>query len=707
MPEPSILDYLKALLGGRPRPEVPALPKGKVARVASKRTPTPRTGSLFKFNRLPWRSGLAFLLFLIAQRLWSQPHDTWLPGILLGLIAVGLTIWAARFGEWRMPEAEAEKSKKQTLILRREPLMFALLFFGLTFLFSGGNRFNFINVTFWLLSIIFTLIAFWQSNQRPRAAWNAFRERFSQREWTLNFSRWALLVLFVFALAAFFRFSQLESIPPEMTSDHAEKLLDVYDVVNGQTSIFFTRNSGREPLQFYLTAAVADIFGTGVSFLSLKLGTVILAFISLIYTYLLGKEIGGRWVGLFALFFTGLGYWPNLLARTALRFSLYPTFAAPVLYYLLRGLRRGSLNDFLLSGLFLGIGLHGYTSFRIMPFVAIAAVLIYLLHKAKPEMRKRAVIGLTLLALVSLVVFTPLIRYAIDNPGDFAFRMTSRMFESERAYPGSALLIFPMNVLRALGMFNYSGGNIWLVGLVERPAFDLISAALLLLGVVLVGIRYWRQRRWQDLFLLLALPLLMLPSSLSIAFPEENPAMNRASGAWIPAFILCAIALDALLHGLREKLGGKTGLRLAQGLGVLILILFARSNYNLFFKEYAPLYGLYSWNTSELGRVIADYSNTFGTRDSAWVVAFPHWVDTRLVGMNAGYIEHDYAIAPDQLSNTLVVAPPKLFLLQPADGASLDALRQLYPEGLYSLHTSAVPSKEFGVFFVPAQESDQ
>jgi len=45
-------------------------------------------------------------------------------------------------------------------------------------------------------------------------------------------------------------------VPGEMFSDHAEKLLDVGDVLNGKLSIFFPRNSGREAIQMYLTAAV-------------------------------------------------------------------------------------------------------------------------------------------------------------------------------------------------------------------------------------------------------------------------------------------------------------------------------------------------------------------------------------------------------------------------------------------------------------------
>ncbi len=711
MPEPSVLDYIKAVLAGKRAPAIPALPKGKVAKVRPvpfRKTAKPTSVELLNLNRFPWRSLLAFLLLLLAQLAWSGQHGsadtfTLLGGILVIMVAAGLSVWAWYAGDWRLPELDEASQDKSELRFRRTPLALSLFFFGLTFLLSGGNRFNFLNVTFWLASIVLILIAFWQSRRSLRSRLQDAAQRLKAKEWNLHISRWTVLLIFAFALIAFFRFHQLNAVPPEMTSDHAEKLLDVYDVQHGQLSIFFTRNSGREPLQFYLADLMAAVFGSGLSFLSLKLSTTIPAFVSLIYMYLLGKELGGRWVGLFAVLLTGLSFWANLLARIGLRFSLYPTLAAPVLYYLLCGLRRGSLNDFLLSGLFLGIGLNGYTSFRIMPFVAAAALIIYLLHRATSEQRRRALIGFSLLALVALIVFTPLMHYLIDNFAEFGERMLTRVGQAERPYPGPVLLIFLQNVFRGLGMFNYSGGGIWTVGLVGQPAFDWISAALLLLGACIVVMRYARQRHWQDLFLLLAVPLMMLPSTLSLAFPEENPAMNRASGAWIPAFLICAIGLDALLHGLHDKLSGKLGLRTTQLAGVSLLGLIALLNYGLFFHDYAQQYDSYSWNTSEMGKVIADYAASFGNLDSAWVVPYPYWVDTRLVAMNAGYPKHDYAIPPDQISNTLGSPAPKLFLLKPEDTGDLSTLQRLYPQGILTQRGSRVPTKEFLVFFVPAQ----
>ena len=111
-------------------------------------------------------------------------------------------------------------------------------------------------------------------------------------------------------------------------------------------------------------------------------------------------------------------------------------------------------------------------------------------------------------------------------------------------------------------MFNFDDGEIWVHSVTHRPALDIVSAALFAIGVVLVVVRYIRNRHWLDLFLLVSIPLLLMPSILSLAFPGENPALNRAGGAYIPAFLIGAMALD----GLATAIGlGKPALNRAEG----------------------------------------------------------------------------------------------------------------------------------------------
>ena len=320
-------------------------------------------------------------------------------------------------------------------------------------------------------------------------------------------------------LILFYRYYRINSVPPEMVSDQAEKLLDVWDVLHGKYSIFFPRNTGREAFQMYLTAFIAQAFGTGISFLSLKIGTITAGVVTLPYIYLTGKEIGSQRVGFLAMLFAGIAYWPNTISRIGLRFPLYPLFAAPTLYYLLRGLRRSNRNDFILSGLFLGIGLHGYSPFRIMPIVVLALIAIYLLHRASLGKRLKTVYFLMLLVMISVIVFLPLGRYALDNPGMFGYRAFTRLGSEERPLPGSPVVIFFQNLWRAMTMFAWDDGSIWVISVTGRPVLDVVAGALYHLGFLLVLVRYLRKRNWVDLSLLLADTAVNAPVDPFPSFP--------------------------------------------------------------------------------------------------------------------------------------------------------------------------------------------
>lgn len=722
--EPTVLDFVKSLLKGKllpipeteePAPESvsaapppaaldaaeePAAPES-IPAAEAETLPEVAPAAAQVRAPLPWRALLALALGLAAQfALEPRPDRDWVWGALLYFLAAAALVWAAWQREWKARDLRDGQAHKEDFKVRTVPLLLSLPLVLLAFVTLGGNEYTSLNLLLWGLAFVSMLAAFWKGSLSPREAWDGLRARL-RLPWR---NRWTLLLLALLALVIFFRVYRLGDVPPQMNSDHAEKLLDVWDVLQGKFSIFFYRNTGREDFQMYLTAAVARLFGTGVSFLSLKIGTVLCGLLTLPYIYLLGKEAGGRRAGLLALVFAGIAYWPNVISRVGLRFTLYPFFLAPTLYYLVRGLRLRSRNDFLLAGIFLGLGLHGYSPFRIVPLVVLAAVGLYLLHAQSRGSRKETLWLLVTLVLISVVVFLPLLRFWLEDPEAFSMRAFSRLGTVERPLPGPALLIFLKNLWNALVMFAWNNGGVWVVSVVGRPALDLVSGALFHLGVVLVLVRYLRRRHWLDLFLLLSIPLLLLPSILSLAFPDENPILNRTAGALVPVFVIVGVALDGLLRGLSAWLGQVNGRRLGWALALLLVAWSAARNYDLVFNQYQSAYELSSWNTTEMGQTIREFGELYGSTETAWVVAYPHWVDTRLVGMSAGEPLRDFAIWPEQMDTTLADPRPKLFLLKPEDTLGFETLTAFYPQGVLSVYDSPLEGKDFWIFTVPPAE---
>jgi len=286
------------------------------------------------------------------------------------------------------------------------------------------------------------------------------------------------------------------------------------------------------------------------------------------------------------------------------------------------------------------------------------------------------------------------------DPEGFSYRMASRMGTMEQPLPGPAWQIFLNNLWRALIMFSWSSGVVWGVSITDYPALGMIAGGLFYIGTILVLLRYLRRRHWLDIFLVLSIPLLMLPSILALAFPSENPNLYRTGGALIPVFLLVAFGLDALL-GAIEQVSSRFGIQLAWTAGLILVGLVALQDYDLVFNKFDAQYRLSAWNTSEIGQVIRDFSETTLASDNAWVMGYPHWVDTRLVALNAGIPEREYAMFVENLENTRENTNAKLFIINPLDSEALTALQNLYPDGWVQTFDSAVETKDFLMYFVP------
>ncbi len=569
----------------------------------------------------------------------------------------------------------------------------------LAFLLFGGNQFTFLNISVWLLSIIFAALAF--TAYRFRDAAGMIRDRitsFSLHKFSASFclSGWNLLWLGVFILCAFFLFHDLSDMPVDMVSDHAEKLYDIKDILDGKNPIFFTRNTGRECFQFYFTVLIIKIFGTGLTFLSLKIGTALAGLFILPFVYKIGKMLGNRWIGLLAMLFCGISYWPIVIQRAALRFAYYPMFTAPALYFLIKGLKNRSRAALIWSGLFVGAGLHGYSPFRIVPVAFVVFFIIYLLVDVKKDSRTNALQAFLCLVLFAFLVFLPLARVTMDMPEMVLYRSVSRIGESEKSFDSSPLGIFADNVWKGIIMPFWSDGSTWVHSIVYRPALEHFTASFFFIGLLFILLRFFRERNWVDICAIISIPLLMLPSTLSLAFPAENPCLNRTAGALIPVLLTAAAGFcctfDVLANAMKKHTAGFAVFGL---LSAALLYSVCANNFDLIFNRYAYEYNRSAWNTKQIGKVIEGFAESVGTYETAYVIPYPHWVDTRLVGINAGVPGKDYAFDKTLVYSLPHDGNPRLFIYRESDTEAADVLRAYYPHGVEQLNTGPYSGKNF------------
>lgn len=715
--EPSVLDWVKSILRFKPIPipeetqfeDDTESPSIRPSRPVWEAELAPRVLPQWSQLRIPLALILALFSQFVIEAIKTSPNCCSSTHNVLILISIRFLFLAAIIlifsffrKDFHIEPLPDTQGKANIVTFRPWPFLLAIVFSMLTYFESSDATFRVSTIFFWVSALFCALMAFWEGDFTLWPTVNRWKVRLQRSDFKVTIDRWTLLVLIGFGISLYFRIVYLNSVPPEMVSDHAEKLLDVMDVLDGKYSIFFPRNTGREALQFYMAAATAKWLGTGISFMTLKIGTVIAGLITLPYIYMLGKEIGGREAGLFGMVLAGVGYWPNVISRVGLRFTLYPLFVAPALYYFVRGIRRKHLNDLLICGLVVGFGLHGYSPARVIPIVISMGILVIALQRESRGQRWAMVTRLIAIGFIALVVVLPLLRVAIERPDEVFFRTLTRVGDAERDIDGSPLQVFISNVIKGLGMFAWDDGEVWVNSIPHRPALDWITAALLFLGVAILLARYLKHRNWVDLFLLLSIPILELPSTLAIAFPNENPATNRAAGALVPVFVIAGIALAALPSYFR-KLGKEHRYEIASSVSILVLLLIASvENYQLVFDEYAEGYRKASWNTSDAGAVIGGFAESIGSFDSAYVVAYPHWMDTRLVGMNAGQPKRDYAIWADAFEGLRSDPREMLFIINPEDQESIAILEGIFPSGILSRRQDETPGKDFMLFFVPA-----
>ncbi len=598
-----------------------------------------------------------------------------------------------------------------------------------TYVFTADNTFTAVGVIMWVLSIVAWLLV--GAERGPLELLEALRDRLrairiKPRIELLSLGAFVLIM----GVAIFFRCYRLDSIPNEMTSDHVEKLLDSYDVSQGLYHVFFVRNGGREAIQFYLVALAAKLFGTGMSFLTLKIVSSLEALALIPLMILFGRETIDRETGFFAAALLAVSWWHTSLGRLALRISITPLIFTLVLVALIRGIRTGSRRAWLWAGVWMGIGVYAYQALRIVPFVAAAAFGVSIFAPAvkavvahlreRPDagywralatnVANRQSLNLALAGLVSMAIFVPMLRVWHDQPSEMWNRVINRTTSSEVAIQGSPVEIFLDNYIDALQMFNLRGDTAWISAAPGAPMLDLITGVLFVLGLIAWLVRLRVRRDPVDVFLLLAGLIMVLPSALAIAFPVENPSVTRASGAIPIVFLLAAWPLSLIRKQWTRVLGGVGGGVLTGALVALLLGAAALFNYQTYFLRYAESYRRSALNPSEVAAAVREVIGPSTSLEGVWLQGWPYWHDYRAIGIEAGDITFNHAILDaNQLQIYLTDLSksfdtrPLVFIVHPDDVEALDILQRHFPSGDAQKYDSVTEGRDFILYVVPLE----
>ena len=561
-----------------------------------------------------------------------------------------------------------------------------------------------------MLSILLWVMALGPAGGRQR---QAPREGIRIRPgWTF----WALAAIAI--VAAWFRLYDLAGTPPEMTSDHVEKILDAQRILDGSPLVFFPNNGGREPIQFYLMAAASRMPGLGMSFFTLKLLTAMEGLVTIPLLWLMGKAVIGdddpelgNLTGLILAALVGVSYWHVMLSRLGLRIVLTTMFSAALTMFFAAALRHNRREDFIRVGLTLGAGFYAYQALRILPVVVAVGVGIAIVLARRQT--ARYLLNGAALATMALAVSAPLLTFALQYPEDFWRRAADRIGPLTAA-PAPTLAILTANVRRALLMFNWRGDVAWVTAAPGRPVMDELTGALLIVGVGVWLVRAVGRRDPVDWLMPAMLLIMLLPSALAITHPIENPSATRTSGALPVAYLFAALPVALAARSVGRLVPDRQRAAASVALVGLVVTAAAARNWHTYFGEYHDSYLASSPGPyTEAGRMLRDFGESTGGYGNAFMIAYPYWWDHRALGIEAGRLDWPNGIV--NLKDTPAIlagasrrqdryrldpARELMFFYSRRDSAAQAQLRHWFPEGRSRVIASYKPGGDYSIFQV-------
>lgn len=309
-----------------------------------------------------------------------------------------------------------------------------------------------------------------------------------------------LIVLTILAIAAFFRLYDLSSVPPGLYPDEAmngnNALVSLETApLAGEFKLFYPDNNGREGLFINIQAIFINFLGNEAWVL--RLVSAIFGILTVWGLYLLAKELFDKNIAYLSSFLLAISFWHVNFSRIGFRAIMLPFILVFGFYFLWRGLKHGHLKDFILSGLFWGLGFHSYISYRVAPLIVVAVLLNYWSYLKKDfslskyeHARQQLFRGIVVMFGCAAIVFLPLLLFFFANQELFLSRSGSELLVFSQ---DEALKSFGSSVIKTLGMFNFYGDYNWRHNIAGSPQLVWPVGALFAIGFIKEFIHWFKR----------------------------------------------------------------------------------------------------------------------------------------------------------------------------------------------------------------------
>ncbi len=316
----------------------------------------------------------------------------------------------------------------------------------------------------------------------------------------------AAALLVILAAAFLLRRVAIDSIPWGLNNDEGIEGLIACRFLDGERiTPFSSIGLSRETLYHLLLVPLFALLGPGMA--ALRLLSLLCALATLAVLFLAGRELFGTRAALLSAALLAVSPWHLLYSRTGFRNILLPLFLLGVLGAFHRALAGRRPGWFAATGVLLGIGMYSYTSFRVVPPILLAWVVLRRFLFRRPPLTWKEAGGVVVPFLFLMI---PQVPYALRSPGDFLSRGGYVLSQTPRAsLPANVLysLLMPMVYPARYGVMQslyYFGDGVSLVyAAVKRTPETAVSAAVMACGILLLLARLRRRRSEEEAVVLL------------------------------------------------------------------------------------------------------------------------------------------------------------------------------------------------------------
>jgi 4-amino-4-deoxy-L-arabinose transferase-like glycosyltransferase len=558
-------------------------------------------------------------------------------------------------------------------------LLFATPLFAYVLFLAYHETASTLTLFIWIGSLVLFLVSFTDFT----------RVSIHDLQISITRNRYELIALGLITIgASMLRFYKLGVIPLGVNQEEGFAGMGALDVIEGRLSNPF----GYGPvsalgftyypaLYFYAQALFVKLFDINV--FSIRLFSAIAGTLSVIFTYLLAREIWGRGVGLISAVLATVAGIHIHFSRFGFPLIQTSLFATISLFFLARAIRNRAPADFVLSGFSIGFTQYFWTASRIVPFI----VFIFFIIKVIQERNFFSTYykGFIVLFIAFLLIFAPLAvpvekkfsQFTEGPTRDFIFGgwmasdYISRLNSAESHWH-----ILGEQVIRSYLSFNfypdksYLYGGVW--GGIDGPMLEFFTSIFFVFGLSYIVFNW---RRSAHLLLLIAF---FGSVFVLVALTIDPPNYQRMVVILTLPFIFAAVGIWKFFEYLGEIVRSR---RFRYLLLCLLLIVMVWRNYQRYFSEYlsSRYWAFYMDPSTQIAHFIKSLDLRYKIYVPAPYMQVP-WT-TKFIIEDAPY-KIDYRPLPIVLRDLKNNIGKTVFILIPEQANNLDLLQEEFPGGV-------------------------